>query len=350
MFGLRYFSLSGERPRQRPAAARADAWGPAGEMPGSDPEFVREQLLDRYDLTGAVMSDIVAFYAAGGRTYPDELAVALSRAYNDWRAEKWFAADARWYGSITVPYEAHGAEDEIARCRESRDGERWVQVMMAPDNEKPPGHARYWPIYEAAEHYGIPASFHVFANRATTGTGTPNYYFEEFTQFAGFNFPVVASLIFEGVFERFPKLKIGMIELAWSWVVPFARRLDSAYTLMRDEVSHLPRKPSEYLAEHFWFTTQPMEEPEHLSWFDEVYGMFEELMGDKLMYSSDYPHWDFDEPTSLPLTLPIETRRKILGETASKLYGIPLRRDTGLPVELATSAVAPGGRAGTSEL
>ena len=73
-------------------------------------------------------------------------------------------------------------------------------------------------------------------------------------------------------------------------------------------------------------------------------------MGDKLMYSSDYPHWDFDEPTSLPLTLPIETRRKILGETASKLYGIPLRRDTGLPVELATSAVAPGGRAGTSEL
>ena len=128
MFGLRYFSLSGERPRQRPAAARADAWGPAGEMPGSDPEFVREQLLDRYDLTGAVMSDIVAFYAAGGRTYPDELAVALSRAYNDWRAEKWLAADPRWYGSITCPYES-------ARPRRRRDralqgemgeyGDRW---------------------------------------------------------------------------------------------------------------------------------------------------------------------------------------------------------------------------------
>ena len=336
-YGFRYTSLTGDRPRQRAAAARADSWGPGGGMPGSEPEFVRKQLLDRYDFSGVVMNDIVAFQAAGGRPYPDELAVALSRAYNDYRAETWFEADSRWYGSITAPYEVRGAEEEIRRCRESKYGNRWVQILFAPDNEKPPGHGRYWPIYEAAEHYDIPVAFHVLGNRAVTGTGVPNYYFEEHTDYAIFNFPLVASLIFEGVFERFPKLKVGLIELAWSWVVPFAWRLDRAYELMREEVSHLPRKPSEYLAEHFWFSTQPMEEPERLEWFDDVYEMFEQLMGDKLMYSSDYPHWDFDEPTNLPASLDLQTRRKILGQTASELYNIPLRANTGLVLEPAVA-------------
>jgi uncharacterized protein len=323
-FGLRGLSLCGERPQQRAMSARSDAWGPAGEPPGTDPAFVREQLLDRYDISGAVMKNVLGFQAAGGRPHPDGLAVALATALNDYRMDTWFAADSRWYGSITTPYEVRGAEAEIRRCRESEHGERWVQVLMAPDNERPAGHPRYWPIYEAAEHYDIPVAFHVLAGRAITGAGTPNYYFEEHTQFEAYCFPLVASLIFEGVFERFPRLKIGMIELAWSWVVPFAWRLDHAYELMRDEVARLPRRPSEYLAEHFWFTTQPMEEPEQLEWFDDVYGMFEALMGDKLMYSSDYPHWDFDEPANVPDTLPLETRRRILGETASELYKIPL--------------------------
>ena len=142
-------------------------------------------------------------------------------------------------------------------------------------------------------------------------------------------------MIFEGVFERFPKLRVGLIELAWSWAVPFAWRLDHAYEMFRSELGHLPRKPSEYLAEHFWFSTQPMEEPERLEWFDDVYQLFEDTLGDKLMYSSDYPHWDFDEPMQLPQTLPTETRRKILGENASAMYGIPLLENTGLMVDLA---------------
>jgi predicted TIM-barrel fold metal-dependent hydrolase len=331
--GFRGLSLCGERPRQRMFAARTDAWTPSGGAPGSEPEFAREQLLDRYDLSGAIMNDIFCYQAAGSRSCPDELAIELARAYNEYRVETWLSADPRWYGSITVPYETREGPEEIRRCKESEHGDRWVQLMMAPDNERPAGHPRYWPIYEAAEHYGIPVSFHVLASRAVTGTGIPNYYLEEHTQFADTNFPLVASLIFEGVFDRFPNLKIGMIELAWSWVVPFAWRLDRAHRLMRDEVAHLQRKPSEYLADHFWFSTQPMEEPEQLEWVDDVYQLFEDTMGDKLMYSSDYPHWDFDEPTNLPATLPLETRRRILGQTASRLYNIPLRENSGLVLE-----------------
>jgi predicted TIM-barrel fold metal-dependent hydrolase len=171
--------------------------------------------------------------------------------------------------------------------------------------------------------------------RRITGTGTPNYYVDEHTDFADFNFPIVSSMIYEGVFERFPRLKVGLIELAWSWAVPITWRLDRAYDLMRGEVSHLQRRPSEYIAEHFWFSTQPMEEPDGLGWFDDVYQLFADTLADKLMYSSDYPHWDFDEPSVLPSTLPVDTRRKIVGQTASSVYGIPLRAHSGLTVELA---------------
>jgi predicted TIM-barrel fold metal-dependent hydrolase len=100
---------------------------------------------------------------------------------------------------------------------------------------------------------------------------------------------------------------------------------------MGSEVSHLQRKPSEYLAEHFWYTTQPMEEPEQAEHLDEVIEAFENSgMCDKLMYSSDYPHWDFDDPYVLPHTLSDEQRRRILGENARDLYKIELRPGSGV--------------------
>ena len=62
---------------------------------------------------------------------------------------------------------------------------------------------------------------------------------------------------------------------------------------MRDEVPHVKMPPSEYIREHFWVTTQPMEEaedPEHLIDVMNWIGL------DRIMFSSDYPHWDFDDP------------------------------------------------------
>jgi predicted TIM-barrel fold metal-dependent hydrolase len=330
--------LAGDRPRQKAFAARSDSYSPTGGAPGTEPDWVRQQLLDQHDLSGAVMNDNDGYMASGGRPYPDEFGSALATALNDYKAETWLDSDDRWYAAVTVAYEAAGAEKEITRCREmERNGDRWVQVLIGTDNEKPAGHPKYWPIYEAAEHYGIPVGFHVLSHRKITGTGTPNYYLDENVDFAGFNLPLVSSLVFEGVFERFPKLKIAMLELGWSWAVPLAWRMDHAYRMLRAEVPHLNRTPSEYLAEHFWFSTQPMEEPENLGWFDDVYQLFEDTLGDKLMYSSDYHHWDFDPPSVIPARLSAATRRKLLGETASDLYGIPLRPGTGLAVELATA-------------
>jgi predicted TIM-barrel fold metal-dependent hydrolase len=166
-----------------------------------------------------------------------------------------------------------------------------------------------------------------------TPSGGPSYYLEEHNDYAAMNFPLVASYIFEGVLDRFPDLKIVLIELGWSWAVPLAWRLDAAYRVLGDEVPHLQKKPSEYLRDHFWFGTQPMEEPEEGRHLDEVFDAFYDMgLGDHLMYASDYPHWDFDEPASVPANLSLEQRAAVLGGTASKLYGIDLLPGQGYEV------------------
>lgn len=299
----------------------------------SNRDFAREQLLDKYDITAALLNDIGAFVVSGARNTPRQLAAAVCRAMNEDRAEHWFAHDPRWYGSINTPYEVPElAVKEIQRCMDDvQYRDRWRQVMFAPDNMNPPGHEKYYPIYEICEAYNLPIGMHVLGSHRITASGSPNYYFEEHCDWAAYNFPLVSSLVFEGVFDRFPNLKFALVELAWSWAVPLAWRLDNTYKLMRNEVRHLNRLPSEYLRDHFWYTTQPMEEPEQPGWFDEVLEAFETSgMSDKLMYSSDYPHWDFDEPSALPTSLTDEQRRRILGGNASSLYGIPLKPDSGV--------------------
>jgi predicted TIM-barrel fold metal-dependent hydrolase len=139
-------------------------------------------------------------------------------------------------------------------------------------------------------------------------------------------------MIFEGVFDRFPTLKVALVELGWSFAPTLAWRMDSVFDRLRDEVSHLKRRPSEYMRDHFWYATQPAEEPERPEYLDGVYRMFEESGFERqLMYSSDYPHWDFDAPTELMSPHhPMERRRRVLGENASRLYGIPLKPNSGI--------------------
>jgi hypothetical protein len=322
-----------ERPRHREFASRWDAQTPDGRPPGSDPAFAAEQLLDRYDMSGAMINDIAGFVMNGAGGQPAEMAQAYCHAMNLHRRDFWLASDPRWYGSITVPYELPAAAaEEIRFCKEEMGeyNDRWKQVFLAPDNLRPAGHPSYWPIYEVAEHYDLPIAFHVLAGHRITPSGSANFYFEEHCDFALFNFPLVSSMIFEGVFERFPKLKVVLVELAWSWAVPFAWRLDHAYRVNRSEVPHLDRLPSEYLRDHFYYTTQPMEEPENDLWFDEILDQFEKSgMSKNLMYSSDYPHWDFDEPAALPSRLSDEQFARILGENASKVYNIDLFPNSG---------------------
>ncbi|MBW0101028.1 amidohydrolase family protein [Pseudonocardia sp. KRD291] len=325
-FGVRTRHETDTRPALRPFAARADAIPPCG-VAGGDPDFARAQLLDPYGIDIAILNSLIGQIQYSGGNAPVPFCEALERANNDWTHTEWLQRDPRWRASIACQYDSPEiAVREVERCRSLSD--RFLQILASTRTERPFGHSKYWPLFEIATHYDIPIAFHPGGSGSNqlSGSGWPSYYFENHLTYPFGALSHVASLVFEGVFDRWPTLKIVFVEGGWSWVAPYAARLDATYAVQRAEVAHLQRKPSEYLAEHFWFTTQPFEEPPKPRWLPLVYEQFAEAgLDGRLMFSSDYPHWDFDSPAqAIPRTLPEPVRRGLQYANAAALYGFPL--------------------------
>jgi uncharacterized protein len=135
----------------------------------------------------------------------------------------------------------------------------------------------------------------------------------------------LTSMVAGGMFEAFPDLRVVLTECGLAWAAALRWSMDAAWELMRDDMPRLPRRPSEYVRDHVWFTTQPSEEPEdpqHL-----LYAIQHAQLEDRLLFATDYPHWDFDSPTqALPRAMPKELRQAILYENALALYDLPRER------------------------
>jgi predicted TIM-barrel fold metal-dependent hydrolase len=131
---------------------------------------------------------------------------------------------------------------------------------------------------------------------------------------------LTVSLILEGVFERFPTLKFVMIEGGVAWAAALGWRMDAQYRKLKRELPHLKRLPSEYLRSNIWFTTQPIEEPEPRTQLGEI---FDWIGWDRILFATDYPHWDFDDPAqALPFKMTEEQRRAVFLENAKSVFGV----------------------------
>jgi predicted TIM-barrel fold metal-dependent hydrolase len=249
-----------------------------------------------------------------------ELAAELSRVLNDWMWE-WMEAEPRLLGAIVVPYEyPELAVRELERCAADR---RWIQVILPDSAENPLGSQRYWPIYEAAAAHGLPVALHTAGYWPHLDTGWPSYYLEEHVANSMRMQSQLTNLVCEGVFEAIPGLKIVLTESGVAWSASIGWALDNAWERLSEDTPPLERKPSEIIREHVWFTTQPIEEPDEPGEFVQMleHGDLE----DRLLFATDYPHWDFDSPArALPSSVSKEVRLKIMAGTACRLYGLPL--------------------------
>ncbi len=314
MIGMRG-AYGGGYPRAQPNAARADSWPPSGRPPGTDLDFMRKQLLDAWDMDYGILNPLAG---AGGQLNL-EYGARLARAINDYQIAEWLEQEPRLRASIVVAYE--NADLAAAEIHRLGDHDGFVQVLLAARTQEPLGRRKYWKMYEAALAYDLPIGIHFggLGGAAITAAGWPSYYIEDHCGMPQTFQAQIASLICEGVFEHFPALRIVIIEGGFAWMPSLAWRLDQSWKRLRAEVPYLKHAPSEYMQKHFWLTTQPMEEPRQHRHLEQV---IEQMNGaQRLMFATDYPHWDFDAPDrALPATLPLEIRRKIMAENARQFY------------------------------
>jgi predicted TIM-barrel fold metal-dependent hydrolase len=299
---------------------RRDAFPEDGSVPGSDPDLVVRQLLDGCGVDRAVLMGGNVF---GLGALPDaDAAAAIASAYNQWLGETWLDHDPRFRGALVVaPQDPQLAVAEIERMAD-RPG--IVQIFLPLMNTLM-GDRHYYPIYAAAAHHGLPVSLHpnsvdgIYQKAATLAGGVPTYYVEWHAALTQIFQANVISLACHGVFERYPGLKIVVAEGGVAWLADVMWRLDKNWQALRDEVPWVKRLPSEYIIENVRFTTQPFLEPrkpEHLL------AMLDIVHAERtLLFSSDYPHWDFDNPLQALMRVPEEMRERIRSGNAIELYG-----------------------------
>jgi predicted TIM-barrel fold metal-dependent hydrolase len=319
-FGPRYNGGYAMFPRMRNGGVRLDSHPEDGSFPGSDLGLVQEQLLDEYGIDYAILTPLVGM--AFGVESPD-LADALCRATNDWTREDWLDQDERLLGSICPPHEH--PDLAVAEIQRLAGDDRFVQVLLPAILEHGLGDRRYWPILRAATEAGLPVALHTGGLEMHRGAGWPSYYLEMHVWNGNTMAIQMLSMICSGVFEEIPDLRMVAVETGIAWAAALSWSMDEAWSMMPETVTTgLTRPPSEYLRENWWFTTQPIEEPddpEHLAIAFDALGMT-----DRIMFSSDYPHWDFDSPAqALPRSIVGADRTKILAGNACALYGLPRR-------------------------
>jgi uncharacterized protein len=302
---------------------RTDAIPSGGRVPGSDYDLMCEQLLDRFDIDYAILTgdDIIDVSTIANPIY----AQALARAYNEWIAEHWLARDERLLGSIFVaPQDPVAAAAEIRRVAETHD--RFCQVLLSSNAQRPYGDPFYRPIWEAASDAGIPIAIHLGGhsgiNAAGMASGNPTFFWEFHALAAEGAMTHLASVLAHGIFERYQNTAFVIVELGVGWLPGILWRLDNNYKALRKETPWLQKLPSEYCREHVRLTTQPLESPDDPK---QLHHVLEAIHGSEvLMFASDYPHWDFDDPTMLPL--PKDWAEAVFDRNARALYKLPAAR------------------------
>jgi predicted TIM-barrel fold metal-dependent hydrolase len=297
---------------------KAGAWPPSGRRAASEPAYVRETFLDPERVAYAILTPL----GGGGGLMSLDLGAAWASAVNDWQVAEWLDFDDRFRASIQIPFE--DPPRAVAEIRRLAGDRRFVQVQFSGRPQEPMGRRRYWPIYEACAEHGLAVMSHAFGSQGQpiTGTGWPSFYVDDHVGPAQAMQANVISMVAEGVFEHFPNINLVSAENGFGWLPALCWRLDSAWHLLKAEVPHLRRLPSEYVQRHVWVCTQPMEEPHRPRQFLQLLEHFGPAV-DQIVFATDYPHWDADDPDeAFPVALPADLQQKIYFDNAARLYGL----------------------------
>jgi predicted TIM-barrel fold metal-dependent hydrolase len=252
-----------------------------------------------------------------------EIEVALGNAFNRWMTEVILPAEPRIRGLAYLPFNDPDAAYETAQ--RFADAPGIIGFCVTSTRNRPVHHNSYAKLYSFLEDAGKPLTFHSGFHWDDPSLLQMNRFISMHAiTFVHYNLIHLTNWVINGLPERFPKLKVVWVESGLAWVPFIMQRLDFEFHMRPSEAPLLRRPPSEYIRE-MYFTSQPLERGN----LKLTEATFEAINAEtQLLYSSDWPHWDFDTPStidSLPF-LSAAAKRRILGLNAAKLFKLPVRK------------------------
>jgi hypothetical protein len=265
-----------------------------------------------------------------GLTPRVEVEVALARAYNRWLVDHVLSVEPRMKASLYLPF--NDPEASYKMVEELGDKPGVVGFCVTAPRYKGVWDNVYAKTYAALEERGLPLAFHsgFMWGGDRTMELCNRFIAVHALGFTWYNVVHLTNWIVNGMPVRYPKLKVLWIESGLAWLPFLMQRLDNEYMMRSSEVPLLKEKPSDYMRQ-MYFTTQPMEMVDNRKALELTFEMLNAET--QLLYSSDYPHWDMDLPSTI-YDLPFlseQAKRNILGGNALRLFNLqPTLSDTKL--------------------
>lgn len=261
--------------------------------------------------------------------YPDtEQGRQEMPATNDILIQEFLDYSDDYFGMISVPMRDPDAA--VAEIDRLGDEDQMVGVMIHPGGqERGLGDPRYDPIWEATEDNDLAAAFH------TTATGfmwqMPGIFSEMPTMVEShaLSHPwtmmwAATSLVVNGVPEKFPDLEWVFLEAGIGWLPIMISRLNREYRKRPESFPNVDRTPEEMIRDQFYISTQPLSEFQRVARMREI---IDTLGSEMIMFSSDHPHFDFDNPESIRgffNHLEREEQERVFNQNAIDVFDLPI--------------------------
>jgi predicted TIM-barrel fold metal-dependent hydrolase len=247
--------------------------------------------------------------------------VMIGKAFNRWLIEEILPQDNRIKAMLYLPFNHPEACSKVVE--RFADSPGVIGFTVTSTRYRPVHDDAYMRLYALIQETGKPLGFHSGFHWGDQSMQQCNRFISMHAiSFVYFNLIHLTNWIVNGLPERFPKLKVIWIESGLAWAPFLMQRLDSEYMMRSSEAPLLKRRPSEYIRD-MYFTSQPLER----SNMKLTEATFEAIKADtQLLFASDWPHWDFDLPSSIT-TLPFLTeqaKRNILGLNAAHIFDLPV--------------------------
>lgn len=247
------------------------------------------------------------------------VATQLLTAYNRWFTETILPAEPRIKTMLCLPFD--NPEASLRTVREFADHPGVIGFIVTSQRSVGVHRNEYMPLYAELQERGMPLGFHAGPNVNDTMTSTMNKFVSAHAMsFVTCNMTHMTNWVFNGIGERFPGLKVIWIESGLAWVPFMMQRLDHEYLMRQSDAPLLTKMPSDYMRDMF-YTSQPLE----ITDAGLLESTFRAIDAEHtLLYSSDWPHWDFDVPGRI-MGIPFlseDAKRRILGENSRKLFNL----------------------------